>query len=69
MRNLDDFNKLEERAWELDRQLSEGTLKPEQALSGIAINVNAINGIDERSEKKAYELTEEYYANQKKLEE
>ncbi len=59
MKDLDDFNKLEERAWELDRRLREGTWKSEQA----------INGIDERSEKTAYEMTEEYYANQPKLKE
>jgi len=57
MRDLDDFNRLEERALELTRQLEEGTWKPKQA----------INGIDEQSEKKAYEMTEEYYANQKRL--
>jgi len=30
MRDLDYFNKLEERAWELERQLIEGTFKDEQ---------------------------------------
>jgi hypothetical protein len=62
MKDLDDFNKLEERALELTRQLEEGTWKPRQAVNGIAIN-----GIDEQSEKKAYEMTEEYYANQTRL--
>jgi hypothetical protein len=57
MRDLDDFNKLEERALELTRQLEEGIWKPKQTISGI----------DEQSEKKAYEMTEKYYANQKKI--
>jgi hypothetical protein len=57
MRDLDDFNRLEERALELTRQLEEGTWKSEQIP----------NGIDEQSERKAYEMTEEYYANQKRL--
>ena len=41
MKDLDDFNKLEERAWELTGQLEERAQKSGQA----------INGIDERSEK------------------
>jgi hypothetical protein len=49
MRDLDDFNKLEERAWEWERILNERAQKSGQA----------INGIDEQSEKKAYEMTED----------
>jgi len=59
MKDLDDFNKLEERALQWEQILNERAQKSDQAISG-----SAINGIDERSEKKAYEMTEEYYENQ-----
>jgi len=43
MRDIDDFNRLEERAWQLTGQLEEGTYKSQQA----------VNGIDEKSEQAA----------------
>jgi hypothetical protein len=54
MKDLDDFNKLEERALQWEQILNERAQKSDQAISG-----SAINDIDERSEKKAYEMTEE----------
>jgi TPR repeat protein len=54
MKDLDDFNKLEERAWTLTGQLEERAQKSGQA------GGSAMNGIDEQSEKKAYEMPEEY---------
>jgi len=51
MRDLDDFNKLEERAWRLNAELEEKAQK-----SGQAIDGSAINGIDEQSEKTETDL-------------